>query len=240
MKRSSKVYLVGAGPGDPELLTVKAQKLISKADILIYDRLIHQDLLQLAPSNCKKVYVGKKENNHILPQAEINQLLIDSAKEFSTVVRLKGGDPFIFGRGGEEVLELEKHKVAYEIIPGVSSATGVPSHVGIPLTSRGIADSFTVITGHSATNEIVKVDWSAYVKVDTLVILMGIKNRQQIAKELIKAGRNPDETTVFIENGTRENQKVLRSNLKETAEKPLTVLSPAIIIIGNVTEFLKK
>ena len=229
-----KVYLVGAGPGDPELLTLKAVKVISSADVILYDRLINDKVLEYAKPTCKLVYVGKADGKHTIPQEEINKLLVYYASVYENVVRLKGGDPFIFGRGGEEALYLSKFKIPYEVVPGVSSIYSVPAYAGIPLTFRGVASSFAVVTGHEATGKEKPVNWEDFKGVDTLVILMGVKNRQKIARELIRCGRDPEEPVAFVERGTTENQRVVVSTLREVSENPPDVEPPAVMVVGQV------
>lgn len=235
-----KVYIVGAGPGDPDLLTLKAVKVLSQADVILYDRLVNEDILNFKKENCKLIYVGKEDGKHTIPQEEINKLLLFYAKVYKTVVRLKGGDPFIFGRGGEEALFLEKNQIPYEIIPGISSFYSVPEYAGIPLTFRGISSSFAVVTGHETVGKQRYVNWKAFKDVDTLVILMGVKNRQKIAKALIEAGRNPYEPVAFIEKGTTEEQRVIISTLKEVAQNPPDVNPPAVFVVGKVVELHEK
>ncbi|WP_457600743.1 uroporphyrinogen-III C-methyltransferase [Hydrogenivirga sp.] len=229
-----KVYLVGAGPGDPELLTLKAVKVLMKADAVLYDRLISEEILSYTKPNCKLVYVGKADGKHTIPQEEINRLLVYYASSYRNVVRLKGGDPFIFGRGGEEALYLREHGIPYEVVPGVSSLYSVPAYAGIPLTFRGIASSFAVVTGHEATGKEKSVDWKAFKDIDTLVILMGVKNRQRIARELISLGRSPSEPVAFVERGTTPEQRVILSTLGEVANDPPDVKPPAIFVVGQV------
>ncbi|RLJ70842.1 uroporphyrin-III C-methyltransferase [Hydrogenivirga caldilitoris] len=229
-----KVYLVGAGPGDPELLTLKAVRVISEADVILYDRLIGEEVLNFAKPDCKLIYVGKEDGKHTIPQEEINKLLVYYASTHRNIVRLKGGDPFVFGRGGEEALYLKEHGIPYEVVPGVSSAYSVPAYAGIPLTFRGIASSFAVITGHECTGKEKRVNWRAFGSIDTLVILMGVKNRQRIAKELIEAGRVPDEPVAFIERGTTNEQRTVISTLREVASNPPEVKPPAIMVVGEV------
>ena len=232
-----KVYIVGAGPGDPELLTIKAYKVLRKADVILYDRLVNEEILNLRKKDCKLVYVGKEDGKHTIPQEEINRLLLFYVRTYENVVRLKGGDPFIFGRGGEEALFLEENNIPYEFVPGVSSFYSVPEYAGIPLTFRGISSSFAVITGHETVGKKKFVNWKDYKNIDTLVILMGVKNRQRIAKELIDAGRNPFEPVAFIEKGTTEEQRVVISTLKDVAENPPEVYPPTVIVVGKVVEF---
>ncbi len=225
---------MGAGPGDPELLTLKAVKVLMKADAVLYDRLISEEILSYTKPNCKLVYVGKADGKHTIPQEEINRLLVYYASSYRNVVRLKGGDPFIFGRGGEEALYLREHGIPYEVVPGVSSLYSVPAYAGIPLTFRGIASSFAVVTGHEATGKEKSVDWKAFKDIDTLVILMGVKNRQRIARELISLGRSPSEPVAFVERGTTPEQRVILSTLGEVANDPPDVKPPAIFVVGQV------
>ncbi len=229
-----KVYLVGAGPGDPELLTLKAVKILQKAEVVLYDRLISEEVLSYTGRDCKLVYVGKACGKHTLPQDKINELLLFYAKSYKTVVRLKGGDPTVFGRGAEEILFLSKHGIPCEIIPGVSSLYSVPACAGIPLTLRNVSSSFAVVTGHPATGDRKEINWKSFAEIDTLVILMGVKNRQKIADELIKAGRDPEEPVAFIEKGTTKEQKVILSSLKEVSQNPPLIEPPAVIVIGKV------
>ncbi len=235
-----KVYLVGAGPGDPELLTLRAVKVIRKADVILYDRLVSEDVLEFARKDCKFVYVGKRDGKHTIPQEEINELLVYYGTVYETVVRLKGGDPFVFGRGGEEALYLSKHNIPYEVIPGVSSLYSVPAYGGIPITFRGLSSSFAVVTGHEATGKEKRVNWLAFKDIDTLVILMGVRNRQRIAKDLIASGRDPSEPVAFIEKGTTAEQKVILSTLLEVATDPPHVEPPAIMVVGEVVRLHDK
>jgi len=231
-----KVYLIGAGPGDPELLTLKAYRILKEADVVLYDALVNKEVLEFTKPDCLKIYVGKRDGKHSLPQGEINELLYGFAKRYDTVVRLKGGDPFVFGRGGEELLFLFNKGVEVEVIPGVSSAICAPQAANIPVTHRGIASSFAVVTGHPNRN----IDWNAFSGVDTLVILMGVKNRRKIAKELIKAGRDPKEPVAFVEKATTPEQREVFTNLEELANSPPEVNPPAVMVVGNVVEIGKE
>ena len=201
--------------------------------MILYDRLVNEEILNLRKKDCKLVYVGKEDGKHTIPQEEINKLLLLYAKAYRVVVRLKGGDPFIFRRGGEEANFLEKMGVPYELVPGVSSFYAVPEYAGIPLTYRGVPSSFAVVTGHETVGKQKFVDWRAFKD----VILMGVKNRQRIAKALIEAGRNPFEPVAFIEKGTTENQRVVISTLREVAQNPPEVYPPAVIVVGEVVRF---
>ncbi len=234
---AGKVYLVGAGPGDPELLTVKALRVVKQADVILYDRLINPDILLEANPSCKLIYVGKEDGKHTLDQDRINDLLLSHGRSDSVVVRLKGGDPLVFGRGGEEALLLARSGVPFEIVPGITSAVSVPAYAGIPVTCRGISSSFAVITGHEAPHKKKNIDWESLKGlkgIDTLVFLMGVTNRQSIATRLIEMGRDSAEPVAFIENGTTPNQTVVLSTLGEVSDDPPPVSPPAVFIVGEV------
>lgn len=238
MYRVGKVYLVGSGPGAVDLLTMKAYQLLQSADVVVYDRLVSPEIMNLVPLKCVKHYVGKQESDHTLPQNEINQLLVDCAFKFQKVVRLKGGDPFVFGRGGEEVELLIKNKVPFEIVPGISSSVAAAAYAGIPVTHRGVSNNFTVMAGHICTPEgLDSIDWTTFSKLGTLVILMGIRNRAQIASSLIEAGKDSKTPVAFIENATTEFQRVIISNLHDVAQNITEVSSPAVMVIGEVVKF---
>ncbi|RLJ70455.1 uroporphyrinogen-III C-methyltransferase [Hydrogenivirga caldilitoris] len=227
-----KVYLVGAGPGDPELLTLKAHRILKEADVVLYDALINREILRFTKPDCLKIYVGKRDGEHSLPQEEINELLYRFSRSYKIVVRLKGGDPFVFGRGGEELLYLREKGVEVEVVPGITSAVAAPSSTSIPVTHRGIASSFAVVTGHPNRG----INWENFAKVDTLVILMGVKNRREIAKELIRAGRDPNEPVAFIEKATTPEQREVFTTLRELAQNPPEVNPPAVMVVGEVVE----
>ncbi|MCX5813711.1 MAG: uroporphyrinogen-III C-methyltransferase [Proteobacteria bacterium] len=233
-----KVYLVGAGPGDPKLITLRGLKLIKGADTIIYDYLINKDLLGFAGNDAELIYVGKQASCHEMPQADINALLVKKAKEKGLVVRLKGGDPFMFGRGGEEAEFLAEHRVDFEIVPGVTSAISAPAYAGIPLTHREYASSVAFITGHedaSKTESTIRWDALAH-GCDTLVFLMGIKNLKDIKRNLIKAGKDPCTPACVIQWGTLPEQKVVSGNLKEidVLAKAEGIKPPGVIVVGNV------
>jgi len=230
-----KVYLVGAGPGDPELLTLKALRLIKSADVILYDRLINQEILLFAKPDCELVYVGKEDGKHTIEQEKINELLLKYAHTREVVVRLKGGDPFIFGRGGEEALFLVEHGIEFEVVPGVSSFYSVPAYAGIPITFRRISSSFAVITGHEdPRKERSSIDWESLKGINTLIVLMGVSRRKEIARRLIEIGRDPKEPVAFIENGTTERQRVILTDLYELSTNPPEVSPPAIMVVGSV------
>lgn len=235
-----KVYLVGAGPGELELLTLKAYRLIKSADVVLYDRLVNPEILLLAKPECQLIYVGKEEGKHTIEQEKINELLLHYAHTKEVVVRLKGGDPFVFGRGGEEALFLAELGVEVEVVPGISSATSVPAYAGIPITFRGLSSSFAVITGHEdPKKERSNIDWESLKGINTLVFLMAVSNRQEIAKKLIKAGRDPKEPVAFIERGTTRKQRVVITDLYELANDPPEVNPPAVMIVGWVVKLRK-
>ncbi len=235
-----KVYLVGAGPGDPELLTIKAVKVISRADVILYDRLISEEVLSFARPTCKLIYVGKEAGRHTLSQQEINRLLLFYARSHSTVVRLKGGDPTVFGRGGEELMFLAEHGIPCEVVPGVSSVYSVPAYAGIPLTVRGVSSSFAVVTGHPAAGEVRGDEVRKVAGADTVVVLMGVKRRSEIARELMGAGRCSEEPVAFVERGTTKDQRVVMSTLGEVAKEPPEVTPPAVMVVGRVVELAKR
>lgn len=231
---AGKVYLIGMGPGDPELITVKAIKAVKKCQVLVYDRLVNEKLLDYN-STAERIYVGKTTGQHTMTQEEINALLVQKAKEGYRVGRLKGGDPFVFGRGGEEALYLKDNGIEYEIVPGITSAVSVPMYANIPVTFRGMATSFHVITGHEHS-EVSNIEWEALAKLKgTLVFLMGVENLELITGSLMAHGKRCDCPAAIIMNGTRENQREVFGTLETIVEKSkqAEVKSPAIIIIGE-------
>jgi len=233
-----KVYLVGSGPGDPKLLTVKAQTLLKECDVLLYDRLVTEGILELVPERCEKIYVGKHPGEASATQKKINDYLIEYGKKGGIVVRLKGGDPFVFGRGGEEAIILKKAGIQFEIVPGITSPVAVPAYAGIPVTHRHIAASVAFITGHEAeTKEESSVDWHGLANsVDTLIVLMGIRNMHHIMRKLIEAGRNPNTPVAVIEKGTTPEQRAITGTIETIHTKSMEagIKPPAIIIIGEV------
>lgn len=237
----NKVYLIGAGPGDPKLITVKGLELLKKCDVLIYDYLASAALLDHVGPDCKCIYVGKQAGKHYKTQDEINEILVEYGKKYECVVRLKGGDPFVFGRGGEEVEALKANGIPFEVVPGVTSAVAVPECAGIPVTHRGVARSFHVITGHTKTSkDYPEYDYDGIAKMEgTLVFLMGLSSLEKIAQELIKAGKAMDTPTAVISSGTMPKQQVVRASLKDIAKqvKEAGVSSPGIIVIGAVADY---
>lgn len=229
------VYLVGAGPGDPDLLTLKAVEVLKKADVVIYDRLANEKILDHA-KNAKFIYVGKKAGEHYKSQEEINQILIDEAKNNDLVVRLKGGDPFVFGRGGEEMLALLEEGIYVEIVPGVTSAVGVPTTVGLPVTHRGVATSLTIVTGHEdPTKDEKQVKWDF--KADTIIILMGIGRLEDNTRELMKY-KDPKTPVCVIESGTLPEQRIITGTLEDIHQKDIE--PPALVIVGSVVDIFKR
>jgi uroporphyrinogen III methyltransferase/synthase len=242
--KTGKVYLVGAGPGDPGLISQKGAACLAQADVVIYDHLLDERLLELAPAEAERIYVGKTPSEHTRQQSEINQLLVEKAQEGKAVVRLKGGDPFIFGRGGEEAEVLASNGIPFEIVPGISSASAIPAYAGIPVTHRGLASSLAVITGHEAPDkDSPAVNWEKLATaVDTLVFLMGMHNLPEITAELTKHGRSPDTPVAVITEGTRPEQKTVVSSLKDIAQKVNEhgLGPPAVIVIGEVVRLRDK
>lgn len=232
------VSLIGAGAGTIDLLTLKAADRIKTADVIIFDRLADNRILNLAREDSEKIYVGKSPDRHTLSQDEINQLLVQKASEGKSVARLKGGDPFVFGRGGEEAICLREHGIEFEIIPGISSAIAVPEFAGIPVTHRGIAKSFAVITGHEMEGNS-RIQWEKIATgIDTLVFLMGVANLDKIVSNLVEYGRDSKTPAALIQWGTRANQKTLVSNLESIVDlaREEKMTSPAIFIVGEVVK----
>jgi uroporphyrin-III C-methyltransferase len=233
-----RVFLVGAGPGDPELITLKGLRSLRKADVVVYDRLICQDLLDEAPSQAERVFVGKACGQHSMKQEEINALLIRHARQGRMVVRLKGGDPFVFGRGSEEALALAQASIPFEIVPGVSSAIAVPAYAGIPVTQRGLASSVTIVTGHEQYScGSYGVNWEVLATLGgTLVILMGVETLSHITQRLLNGGLHPDTPAAVIQQGTIPQQRVVTDKLVGIAEcaSIAKIKSPAVVIIGAV------
>ncbi len=242
--KNGKVYLVGAGPGDPGLLTKKGGDCLAQADVVIYDHLLDEELLDLAPQEAERIYVGKSGAEHAKEQDEINRLLVEKASGDKIVVRLKGGDPFVFGRGAEEAEVLARYRISFEIVPGVSSAIAVPAYAGISVTHRGLASSFAVITGHEDPSKAdSSINWGKLATgVDTLVFLMGMGNLPEIVAKLIEYGRSPDTPIAVIKDGTRPEQKTVVSTLKnitdELGKNPLE--PPAVIVVGEVVKLREK
>jgi len=234
------VFLIGAGPGDPGLITDKGKKLLRDADVIIYDRLIENSLLNHTSEDCECIYAGKKPGEHKLTQEDINELMVEKAEEGKKVVRLKGGDPFLFGRGGEEAEHLKKKGIDFQVIPGITSALGVPAYAGIPATSRDVSSSVAIITGHEDPDkEESSHDWEALAcGSETLIFLMGVNNIPKIQERLLKHGRERKTPAAIIEKGTMPEQRSVISTLGEIAEdtQRKEISPPAVIIIGDVVK----
>lgn len=238
--KKGKVYIVGAGPGDIGLLTIKGMKCLKKSEVVVYDFHLNAQILNYIDHDAEFIYAGKRGGHHAMTQDEINQVLIEKAKQGKIVCRLKGGDPFIFGRGGEEAEVLANEGIDFEIIPGVSSSVAVPAYAGIPLTHRKYSSSFSVITGNEdITKSDSSLDWSNLANYsDTLVFLMGVKNIATISSKLIEYGKSPDTPTAVIRWGTRAEQNTIVGNLKDISGlvKENNILPPAVMVIGNVVK----
>lgn len=238
MKQPAKVYLVGTGPGDPELLTVKALRLLQTADVVIYDRLVSEAILKQIPAGVSRIYVGKQTDYHPLPQDEINQLLLNLAEgQQRTIVRLKGGDPFVFGRGSEEALLLAKQGITFEIVPGITAASACSTYAGIPLTHRGLAKGVQIVTGHSQANLPLDLDWKSLADVDkTVVIYMGLANIELICRKLLEAGLDASTPAAAIQNGTSARQHRVLSTLSmlPVDTRKAELQPPVIFVIGKV------
>ncbi len=233
MSHLGKVYLVGAGPGDPRLLTLRAAQLLAEADTVVHDRLLHPEILRHARTGARLIYAGKEGGGASVSQEEIHQLLIEHARLGRTVVRLKGGDPFVFGRGGEEALALEAARIDYEIVPGVSSGVAAPAAAGIPITHRGVARSVTFATGHLADGE---PDWAHLAGAETLVLFMAGGRLPATVQALIAAGKSPSTPSAVIEAGTWEHQRVVEAPLALIAETTAQagLGSPSLLVVGPV------
>lgn len=235
--KKGQVALVGSGPGDAELLTIRAMRFIEQADIAIYDRLVSQEILDLLPVTCDIFYVGKEQAKHCVPQNKINELLVAYAKKGKRVLRLKGGDPFIFGRGGEEALYLLKHGVSCHVCPGITAASGCTTYAGIPLTHRGVAQGCTFITGHIQNNGKLDLPWESLSHPSqTVVFYMGINTLPKIAEQLIAHGRNASTPAVLIRKGTQQEQSTYRGTIGTLAElvEKHNITPPTLIVIGDV------
>lgn len=231
-KAQGKIYLVGAGPGDADLLTLRATRVLANCDVVLYDRLVGPDVLAFINPLAERFDVGKHEGEQEAVQDNIFRLLIEHACAGKTVVRLKGGDPLVFGRGAEEWALAIQHGVDVELVPGVSSAISVPGLAGIPLTYRQISRSFAVITGRIGDRT--DQDWARFISIDTLIILMGVKNRVPIARGLINAGRRREEPVAFVERGATPEERVVTSTLGAVADGAVVVQNPAVFVVGEV------
>jgi uroporphyrin-III C-methyltransferase / precorrin-2 dehydrogenase / sirohydrochlorin ferrochelatase len=240
--KQGEVFLVGGGPGDPDLLTFRALHLMQRSDVCVYDKLISKDVLNLVRRDAELIFVGKERDQHTMPQEKINQLLVKLAKKGMRVLRLKGGDPFIFGRGGEEIEMLMEHKIPFQVVPGITAANGVSSYAGIPLTHRDYAQSCIFVTGHMK-NEKLSLEWNSLVKANqTVVVYMGLLALSQICEQFITHGASKNLPIAVVEQGTTSGQKVVTGSLLNITQKVKKekLKSPSLIIIGNVVKLRKK
>jgi uroporphyrin-III C-methyltransferase/precorrin-2 dehydrogenase/sirohydrochlorin ferrochelatase len=237
-----EVYLVGAGPGDPDLLTFRALRLMQKADVVLYDRLVDEGIVNLVRREAERIYVGKRRDQHALPQAEISDLLVALARQGKRVLRLKGGDPFIFGRGGEEIEKLAEHEIPFQVCPGITAAGGCSAYSGIPLTHRDHAQACTFVTGHGKDGP-VDLNWSALIQPhQTVAIYMGLAHLEELMSQFIRHGADPDLPAAIVDNGTRANQRVVTGTLRTLAAKAreANLRGPTIIIVGTVVTLRDK
>ncbi len=238
-----RIYLVGAGPGDPDLLTVKALRLMQTADTVVYDRLVSREIMQLVPNSVARVYVGKATGRHTLGQKEINALLVELARKGQRVVRLKGGDPFIFGRGGEEALVLARDDIAFEVVPGITAAQACAAYAGIPLTHRGLAHGVQLLTGHRMDNATLELDRASLRDPQqTLVVYMGLSHVTEIVHALVAAGRAYDTPAAIVERGSTASQRSIVTTLGDlpTAVRRNGIEAPAVLVIGAVVALARE
>jgi uroporphyrin-III C-methyltransferase len=240
---SGKAYLVGAGPGRPDLITVRGLRLLQRAEVVIYDHLIARELLDEAPAAAEMIFAGKDPQHHTLSQDAITRLLVEQVQQGRQVVRLKGGDPFVFGRGGEEALALVRAGLPFEVVPGVTSAVAAPAYAGVPVTHRGIATAFAVVTGHEAAGHAEHTtDWRALSHLHTLVIMMGLRQAQKVCEALLEAGRDPHTPAIAISWGTTDQQQTARGTI---ATLPAVLAArqlptPSVIVIGEVASLAEE
>jgi uroporphyrin-III C-methyltransferase len=238
-----KAFIVGAGPGDPDLITVKGLRCIQKADMILYDRLVNPELLKEAKRDCHLIYCGKQPNYHTLEQETINHLLVKYTKQGKNVVRLKGGDPFVFGRGAEEVEALVEQGLPVEVVPGITAGVAAPAYAGIPITHRELGSSFAIVTGHKPKGKPTDINWkSLSTAVDTLAIYMGITNLPYICEELMKHGKKEDTPVAIIQQGTTSSQRTVIGTLGSIVRivKEEAIQNPAMIVVGEVVSFRDK
>ncbi|WP_371876911.1 uroporphyrinogen-III C-methyltransferase [Phenylobacterium sp. LH3H17] len=233
-RAAGTVWLVGAGPGDPELLTVKALKVLQTADVVVHDGLVSDEILDLAPSRARRISVAKRKSRHSYAQDDINRMLVAFAHDGLTVVRLKGGDPFIFGRGGEELEACREAGVACKVVPGVTSALAAAAGAGAPLTHRGSAQAVTFVTGHASTGQVPDLDWDSLAKANqTVVIYMGVSTAAGISARLIDAGRAASTPALIVENASRADERRIVTTLSGLPEAAAEVAGPALLIVGE-------
>ena len=242
--KKGKVYLVGAGPGNPKLITVYGLECIQNSDVIVYDRLVNKELLNYAKKDAELIYCGKLPGKHELIQEQINDLLVNKALDGKIVTRLKGGDPFVFGRGGEEAEVLTKQNISYEVVPGITSGIAAPAFAGIPVTHRDCASSFAIVTGHGrAEKGTDHINWSALAQgIDTIVFYMGIGNLSYLCEKLVENGRNPKTPVAVIQWGTMPSQKTVTGELETIEEKvkDANIANPAIVLVGQVVKIREK
>lgn len=243
MTKKGFVSLVGAGPGDAELMTVKAVRLLQQADVVVYDRLISADILSLIPSGVSRISVGKEVGKHCVPQEQINEIIVNLARSGRKIVRLKGGDPYMFGRGGEEVLALKKHNIQFEVVPGITAASGCSAYSGIPLTHRGMSRRVQFVTGHFNNNEPLDLNWRSIADPEsTLVIYMGLSNLPLVVHSLIDAGLPASIPAAAVQNGTTQSQQRVITTLDKLADaiRQKHMQAPVMIIIGEVVSLAEE
>jgi len=240
---NGKVVLVGAGPGDSGLITVKGLQALKQAEVVVYDRLVGSGILELIPDHAERIYVGKNVGHHVVPQERINEILLEKALEGKRVVRLKGGDGFVFGRGGEELEGLGAHGIPFEVVPGITSAIAAPAYAGIPVTHRELSASLHIITGHLKDDGELNLDYNALVRLGgTLIFMMSVSSLPEIAAGLIQAGMPPEMPCAVVENGTLSRQRKLVGTLSkmEQAVKEKKIKSPAVFVVGRVCELSER
>lgn len=243
MTKAGKVSLVGAGPGDPDLLTVKALRLIESAEVVVYDRLVSPEIMALIPVRSTRISVAKESGNHSLPQAEINSLLVYLAQTGRNVVRLKGGDPYIFGRGSEEAEELRKHDISFEVVPGITAASACSTYAGIPLTHRGLSRRVQLVTGHFGDNEALDLDWQGLAdRNSTLVIYMGLSSAYRVCGELIRAGLPGDTPAAVVQEGSTPRQRRVLTTLSSLPHHlhEAGLVPPVLLIIGRTVALAER
>lgn len=240
---TGKVYLVGAGPGDPKLITIKGVECLKNSDVIVYDRLANKELLSYAKEDCELIFCGKFPNKHTMTQEEINELLVKKAKDGKIVTRLKGGDPCVFGRVGEEAVFLQEHDVPFEIVPGITAGIAAPAYAGIPVTHRDYGSTFTIVTGHTHEEKQDEERWKALATgIDTIAFYMGVTNLASICEKLIQYGRPKDTLVAVIEWGTTKSQRTVTGTLETITQiaEQAKMTHPAIILVGDIVQLHDK